>query len=306
MTLHVVPVGTSLLQKLNDGVVNGRVKHALLAQALAGELSAATNEHGVLDLAAALTSDQELSAEILDLLRDAQASGCAEWSGLAKSGVEGVGDDAMVFVASDTNDGLRAAMLVAARYAHRDGVAVRYVHDPATGLPSVLRQRQILVVRVPRLNLAPDAVNRPNENTWGSLGKLGAVLAHTASQRNLDVVFHLSGGYKALLPHLLVVAEGVQSVLVERRRDPTVRVRASCLYERGEEPVPLPIRWLTGRPLRLTHRMAYAAGANGELDTDEFDDLTGSYLDGDDSRPRKLTPAGLIITRTLWTLGDPR
>jgi hypothetical protein len=82
--------------------------------------------------------DRLLDRPVREALAVASADLCAEWASVRtvtdrRSTPDT--DAAYVLIATDTDDGLRAATLVAARYA--PGVPIRYVDDPHTG-PAVI------------------------------------------------------------------------------------------------------------------------------------------------------------------------
>jgi hypothetical protein len=304
--INVVPVGASLLAKFGKTqAVPSVVKNALLPDHFPEatnpykrvdiELRSRADEHGVLNLEVLERSDSALGK-----LAGLGADFCAEWNSLRT--VEE--DEVLLFVASDTNDGLRAAVLVAAKY----GRPIQYIDSPLA--PSAFRSAfepgQIFVVRIPQLDLDPANGKKPDDNTWLGLGEVGGAIARNVNRsgEHWDAVFHLSGGYKALLPYFLVVAEGVQTVVRSDSHNPQVRVRAYVLHESSEAPVRLPIRWLQGNPLALARDLVTYAGAGVEIDAAKLADLRGIYLEDQDvSGRRKLTEAGMIMVRTLCALG---
>ncbi|MGQ0841589.1 hypothetical protein [Actinokineospora sp.] len=316
--IHVVPVGASLTKAIDKCVkVPLDVKQAMLpahfseanpAKRVQVELLSRSDEHGLLDLGALLHRDSTKSQEVLDGLATLCATCCAEWNSLSTMGE--INDDVLLFVASDTDVGLRAAVLAAAKYAQ--GRPIRYVADPLTGLPTTLKSGQIVVARIPGLDLNPNRDQnpapgkKPDDDTWLSLGDVGAAIARTASRSDVDweVMFHLSGGYKALLPYLLVVAEGVQTVVRKSFGDPRVRVRAQVLHEEGEQPVRLPLRWLSGDSLLgKAESLVIYAEQGVHVDESKLNDFRGWYLEDDTTNGRRrLTEAGMIMVRTLWAL----
>ena len=148
---------------------------------------------------------------------------------------------------------------------------------------------EIHLARIPSLDMAlpvalpdPAATEAPEVVRGLSLGEIGRLIAHTARQvavGDWTVVFHLTGGYKAMLPYFLVVAEAVQTVLVEKAgRDPQT-VRAYCLHEESQRPVELPIRWLSLGNFAAAQRMSELACTGVDVCGGQLNDLVGLYLD---------------------------
>ncbi len=137
--LHLIPVGRSLLDQIDRGVLPA-LQPALAVDELpdsadtVGEaLQRATGQHHELDMHHLGLTDMPRAASVAD------SSMAAEWTSVSaladESRYGAVDGHAYVFIASDSDDGLRAATLVAARYQH---ITIRYLHEPLTvGCPPV-------------------------------------------------------------------------------------------------------------------------------------------------------------------------
>lgn len=216
-TIHVVPVGLSLL---TEGKLVSTQAGLLGESPSAGgvqQLLQNASDDTVLDLDALLTRAQQTAAVTVG------SDACAEWSALGAVAARPGADPraAHVLVASDTDDGLRAAVFVAARF----GRSVRYLDDPAAVRGDGLEPGEVVVCRIPDLDLGE---RRPTDRTWTGLAGVGRLVADTAAQAGVqpwDVVLHLSGGYKALIPYLMQWGEAVHS----RLRDVPAGLQRSTL-----------------------------------------------------------------------------
>lgn len=217
---------------------------------------------------------------------------CAEWTSIhveADSPPPGDQHDghAYVLVATDTEPGLRAAALVAAGLPGTP--PVQYVDDP--GLDD-FRGTQITpghayLCRVPGLDFTrPEDIDK-DALTWRALGSIGHTVAESAanpSPHRWRVVVHLSGGFKALIPYLLVVAEGINSVFGQPDRvSPTAvpSLSAVILHEKSQDKrVAIPVRalksYLYSQLLRLTKN---ADPATGTVTGESENALDGLCLD---------------------------
>ncbi|MFE3495626.1 hypothetical protein ACFXOS_21565 [Streptomyces sp. NPDC059175] len=139
-------------------------------------------------------------------------------------------DDVAVLLATDTAEGLTAALWNAIALAGGQLSRVLYLPDPAQ-IPHTPRGR-VLLVRVPDLDARDE---QGFARAMRGLGVLGRTLAtRIASPRDEPCRFHLSGGYKATVPYLIGLAEGMRSlpgagpveahVLHESTQGDTIRV----------------------------------------------------------------------------------
>jgi len=129
--LHLIPVGLSLLEQIKRGVPT--LRSALAVDELPDSvykireaLALATGPDYVLDLNRLGLTGVHRATSALD------SSMAAEWTSIAAVAAEirhGAGDgEAYVFIATDSDDGLRAAILVAASYQR----TIHYLHEPLT------------------------------------------------------------------------------------------------------------------------------------------------------------------------------
>jgi hypothetical protein len=120
-----------------------------------------------------------------------------------------------------------------------------------------------------------------------------------------QVIVHLSGGYKAMIPYLMMMAESVHSVLRDVRpgelRPPPVRVVA--VHESSFKPgttggpiiIDIPVRAIEGKLLRAVEELAKVARPDSDIIGDDVSDyLLGLFVDAD-----RLTEAGLIMVNVL-------
>jgi hypothetical protein len=197
-----------------------------------------------------------------------------------------------MYLASDTDEGLRAAILLALHEASNRSDRVRYVHDVSgEAVPVPEHIGDVAVVRVPGLDFSQSSDGA--ERTWRALGDLGYAVAAVAQNDNWSVVLHLSGGFKAAIPYLLVMAEGIRTRLrAAQLPEPAPQVTAVCIHEssidRDRRPylVDLPVRYL-GWPLHKALR---------DPDALNRTELLGQFTSG---TPVGFTWAGHILTRLL-------
>lgn len=306
LVLHIIPVGRSLLDQIAQKALPA-LRSALVADELPG-LAVTVSEA----LRQATGRNQELDLDCLGLNevpRAASAAGhtmAAEWTSMAAVAAErryGVVDgEACVFIATDTDDGLRAATLLAMRYQP----TIRYLHEPLSAGRPVLEPDDVYVCRIPDLDLG---IRTPTSLTWRSLGAVGRLAADTASQigrGDWEVVLHLSGGHQAMIPYLMVWAEGVHSRLRDLPFNAPHRamIRAVAIHDSSLERrlivVDIPVRAIEGNLLSDVRKLAALAWPDSDLvNAGIADDLLGSLIEKVDERTRRLTDAGLIMVNVL-------
>ncbi|MGH3912146.1 MAG: hypothetical protein ACRDTC_01850 [Pseudonocardiaceae bacterium] len=306
LVLHVIPVGRSLLDQIARGTLP-ELRSALVADELPG-LAVTVSEA----LRQATGRNQELDLDCLgltDVPRTVSALGpamAAEWTSMAAVAAErryGVVDgETCVFIATDTEDGLRAATLLAARYQP----AIRYLHEPLSAGRPVLEPGDVYVCRVPDLDLG---IRKPTSATWRSLGAVGRLVADTAGQigrGDWEVVLHLSGGHQAMIPYLMVMAEGVHSRLRDLPLNAPHRatIRAVAIHDSSLERrlivIDIPVRAIEGNLLSDVRKLTALAWPDSDLvNAGIADDLLGSLIEKADERTRRLTEAGLIMVNVL-------
>lgn len=314
--MHVLPVGRSLLGRVDtdpglvalrsvlrpgsfDVAGNPRQKVAVELARLAG---AGTPGTGLLDLHDVFPDEAQRAAVRCD-----NPKLCAEWTSVAVARLRAAEvDSAAVLIASDTDDGLRSAIMVAGQYTER----VTYVPEPLDARDMRIEPGEVYVFRIPRMNLGTDKPDeQPDDRTWLSLGTVGHVIARTARQATVtpwSVLLHLTGGYKAMMPYLLVMAEGIQSVFQDAHNTPDGRaptLRAVSVHEHEQQTpvarlrqVELPIRWVEGHPLKDLHDIADHTANNLSIFNGRWPAYRGQWITEGGGR---LSEAGMILTRVL-------
>jgi hypothetical protein len=144
--------------------------------------------------------------------------------------------DTAVLIASDTPDGLVAALWNAVALTGGDLDRVRYL-DGVTA-PSTDLAGRAVIARVPGMDAG---TKKGFAEAMRGLGTLGRHLLATVARQPLN--FYLSGGYKAAIPYLIGLAEAMRGV------PDAGPVRAYVLHETahvtGDTPIELPLRALT-------------------------------------------------------------
>jgi len=116
------------------------------------------------------------------------------------------------------------------------------------------------------------------------------------------VVVDLSGGYKAMIPYVMIMAEGIHSrLLVEQQ------IRAVAIHdpETGTNPtrkrivIDIPIRRIKGNLLRAAYKLKEMTLPDTDIvGPDAPIDLSGLFIKEQKS-DYKLTDAGLIMVHVL-------
>jgi hypothetical protein len=154
--------------------------------------------------------------------------------------------DIALLVCSDTPDGLLAGAWNAAALAGGDLSRVRYL--PSPGIRPGPFRGNVVVARVPGMDAANEEGFR---RAMGGLGTLARGLLRSGELTDREPFhFYLSGGFKAAIPYLIGLAEGVRSL------DAARPVKAFVLHETSEEGAP---------PIRLPLRHLIAALVQDEL-----------------------------------------
>jgi hypothetical protein len=295
--VHVVPVGISLLGRITAGALPAlepvlRPTPAQIvgnpAGAVRERLRSATRADTVLPL------DRLLDDVQVGQLRhpDSRALS-AEWSTIHAARANQPGADAIILLATDTDEGLRSALFVAARYP----TEIHYLDDPLRwDLPPQVIPGNVYLCRVPGLDLARSNLATP---VWRALGRLGRLVADDARHADRQVMFHLSGGYKAVLPYLMVMAETLRSILCDKELCTSAStVRAAALHESSADLVDVPIRWWPAAHWALIKELARWLTDLAESEAvgvpTRFDELVGLLLDRD-GRRRTVNRYGWIM-----------
>jgi len=137
-----------------------------------------------------------------------------------------------VLITSDTAQGLVSALWNALVLTGGDAKRVNYLPE----LPGSLQGMRgtAVIARVPQL----DARNADDfRAAMGYLGELGRKLLRDVHQECENIRFYLSGGFKATIPYLIGLAEGMRSCAPGE-------VTACVLHEATEATIELPLRRL--------------------------------------------------------------
>lgn len=302
--VHVIPVGTSVLANLGKPDVPVPAGSLVPEQTPDGAptprelIRKATGPDAALDLADLLGAAQ------LGQLGRAKDRYSAEWTSTGAAVLTPrptPGDEAFVVLASDTAEGLTAAIVVAARYAATT-TRVGYVDDPVAAM-SLIQAGEVTVCRLPGLDLAKGA---PEDQTWQALGAIGRQIRKTCECGDeWRIVLHLNGGYKALVPHLLVLATAINTDIAEDGRSGNIgEVRAFVLHEDSRyarsKIVWIPVGTLPESQLGQLRRLAATLrGGNYQLTDDWDSELRGQFIDGRGDERRALTASGWITVGVL-------
>ncbi|QSB16754.1 hypothetical protein JQS43_11005 [Natronosporangium hydrolyticum] len=148
-------------------------------------------------------------------------------------------DELVVLLATDTVPGLVSGVWTAVGVAGGAYHRVRYVAEPdqITPIPGVA------LVRVPHLDASNDA---GFARAMTNLGALGRALLPTVNELPRTFRFHLSGGFKAAIPYLIGLAEGLRSFPPSE----VARVEAFMLHDTSDVVIPLPLRKLNPDAVR--------------------------------------------------------
>jgi hypothetical protein len=197
-----------------------------------------------------------------------------------------------VLVCSDTPDGLLAGVWNAIGLTGGDLSRVRYLADPGGPLGPV--RGNALVVRVSGM----DAGSASGfQQAMGGLGTLGRdLLGAGGLSPEEEFRFYLSGGFKAAIPYLIGLAEGLASL------PEAGPVRAFVLHETSQQspPIELPLRKMAPRRVReelaaLTGQPSKAAPPTDFLDGYAYEQTSDGW---------QLTPFGVGL-KALFGMPSP-
>lgn len=262
MTVHVISVGDSVLDHLEDA--RCYVKDEGLADKIEDNepwllLKRADAHHSGEEASRWLASafappdDPAHSAQAAIMLKDqAEAVSPELWSASLSAELSTFAQvpevryplsrkDTAILICSDTVRGQLAGLWNAAVLAGGDLARVRYSSAPGE-VPSDLRGHARFV-RVPGLEAGTDAGFREAMRGLGALGR--TLLDSGGIGADEPFRFHLSGGFKASVPYLIGLAEGLRSLDFERD------IEAYVLHEfTMSSAIRLPLRRLRPGPVR--------------------------------------------------------
>lgn len=303
-TLHVLTTGSSLLDKIEHwaqdshssmvgALVPGAVPPDTVHEMLSTERTAADNTLNVQGL---------LQPVQRSLLAAASPEDAAEWTSVhavrSDGGFATPDAESYLFLASDTDKGLRAATFLAVGH---DPRSVHYVPEPLDHGGQWILPEQAWICRIPRLDLGTTG---PTGHTWRSLGAAGRLVANTVEQdpRNWTVMVHFSGGYKAIVPYVMILAEAIRS----RLRTLDMPVRAVALHESSVRlgnalAVEVPVRHLSSNLWAdvETLRAAMRPDSDEVPASTASDRLVGLMVEPGNAHRTRVTAPGLISTHVL-------
>lgn len=249
MTVHLISVGKSILASFDDpqiSKVDSDLSHLLAkAELRAFPVARTCNTEAVHDglFRCFTTREPEILAKLAAVCTDVEPKRwprriSAELSSLPADGAD---ENGIVLIASDTADGLRSALWNAVALARCDLGRITYSPDSAQLAEDIAGR--ILILRVPGMNVGNEKGFRKAMRELGALGRYLTKEAGLDDETAFD--FHLSGGFKATIPYLIGLAEGIRSLPGDHI------VKASVLHEDNmTSSINLPlhrIRWETMR-----------------------------------------------------------
>jgi hypothetical protein len=259
VTVHVISVGVSLRDSLAEprkpnrelagrpelaAKIQDRKPHRLLAEqgisdgsAASAWLSRALAEAGSQERDdAAAAGLAELSAGVRpDLWPDSVSAELGTFARVRGAGRPLGRKDTAILVSSDTADGLVAGLWNSIALTGGNLGRVRYLAAPDQ--PQEDPRGHAVLVRVPGLDAGDEQGFRQAMRGLGLLGH--NLLGVNGIGPDEAFRFYLSGGFKAAIPYLIGLAEGLRSLSPERD------VAAYVLHEAtNSAAIRLPLRWL--------------------------------------------------------------
>jgi hypothetical protein len=281
VTVHVLSVGVSLQGSLCDPRQYIGDNSALVAaieqakpQHLLADVGADSDGHAASDwLTRALAiSDSDPAEQLAEMSRKIRPhlwprNFSAELDTFArdpKATLPVPATDIVLLISSDTPDGLLAGVWNAVALADGDLGRVRFLAEPEQQLGHL--QGCCVVIRVPGLDAGSESGFR---QAMRGLGLLGRNLLDTGGLKDREPFrFYLSGGFKAAIPYLIGLAEGLASI------PDAGTVEACVLHETAKEPstIRLPLRRIA--PERVWRELS------GLSETPVRTEPVSDYLDG--------------------------
>lgn len=232
MKIHLISVGVSLFDNL--ATRSDYRRHVKAASEVLGRDVEAVRE----SLRVALTmSDDPIHQKITDLVALLQP---ASWSSGLSAELQSFDghlhdDELAVLVCSDTADGLTAGLWNALGLVGGDINRIKYIDDAHTWFKRT--SGQVNIARIPGMHIGSDSGFREAMRAMGSLGRT-LVCKKPGDSTHFHVHCHLSGGYKAAIPCLIGLAEGLNGLN-------HVTVRATVRHETNPtEEITIPLRRL--------------------------------------------------------------
>ncbi|MGW0084531.1 hypothetical protein [Streptomyces sp. NPDC003393] len=313
MTVHVVSVGSNLIDAMAapSGVTGLDVDQADAIRderpaAVLSDIVGSDSAQASQELAACLTAGTDQHRHLLELV-DAVAPGrwssgiSAELDTLSRApgGIALQSDtDVAVLLATPTVHGLTAALWNALALTDGKPERIDYLPAPEQQPPAAVRGH-VLVVRVPGLEPREQNDFHKAMKALGTLGR--ALVTKVAESDDEDFHFHLSGGYKAAIPYLIGLAEGIRSL--PRGRNAVVQAFMLHRDTQGEA-IRLPLRRMNLKMLRATLEPFRATGRKRTAPDDEA--LDGYAYDlAADGTQYELTPFGAGLLALIGHSEEP-
>ncbi|GGM66686.1 hypothetical protein GCM10011608_60010 [Micromonospora sonchi] len=303
MTVHLISVGRSLLDafaKRRDlfGGLHPTISRYKPQELLSevGTSTAAMSDR----LAIWFGSGGRLPTKEADLIRAVEADRwpvrvCAEMETFHRvTGRRSVTDDEMVvLLATDTIAGLRSGLWTAVGLAGGATEKIRYVDDPEWFKPAP----GVTLVRVPYLDASSES---GFAKAMAGLGTMGRALLPSEAGPSESFHFHLSGGFKAAIPYLIGLAEGLRSFPPSQ----VSAVQAYVLHDTSEQVIRLPLRRLNR--CAVQKELAGFAPDGSLRGLPNPRSMDGYAYDADDSTRRaQLTPFGVGLRTLMGIPAEP-
>jgi hypothetical protein len=324
--IHLISVGKSILDFLSDphGTpgVEDTLADRILAAGAASAVTGVTPQQTADQIAAGLSGADPVMAERMTGLVRSVTPGrwpgrvSAELGTLASAGQHRAAlppGDIAVLLTSDTSAGLAAALWNALALTgpaspgfSRAGLSrVHYLADLSSvrGTADLapifgpLRSAEAgggvaVICRVPGLNAADSSGFRA---AMGYLGWLGRGLLTHVQRPAEEFRFYLSGGFKATIPYLIALAEGVRGLT-------DAEVSAWVLHETTDTAIRLPLRKLAGDVVRS--QLGYFDGLISDREPKGLQLDGYAYERSDDGRCWELTAFGVGLRNLFGSSGE--
>ena len=254
MTVHIVPVGLSLADYLQSPQVRTDlgVERQVHQRWKEPGLGLSQNVHPNELLSRAFGSDSHKVSDddfdkFMALIDEAHIQGwpgnlgmSAEIDAIRARDVELADDDRVILLASDTPEGLANAAWNALVLAEGDQKRVWYRDSLKHARPESGARQQIVIMRVPYLDVTSHEEFPKALQSLTELAKL--IQGHGIPDdeklvrcQGEELAFHITGGYRATVPYLIAIAEWLRSL-----RSGTVSAR--LLPGKADRTFPMPLR----------------------------------------------------------------
>ncbi|GAA0405405.1 hypothetical protein [Micromonospora gifhornensis] len=303
MTVHLISVGRSLLDAFTKPRDRFGDLHPIISrykpQSILSDVG--TDKAAVSDrLAIWFGTGGHLPTKEADLINAVEAHRwpvqvCAEMETFHRvnGGPHVAADDSVVLLATDTIAGLCSGLWTAVGLVGGAAERIRYVDDPAWFTPAP----GVTIVRVPYLDASRES---DFAKAMAGLGTLGRALLPGEFGPPEEFHFHLSGGFKAAIPYLIGLAEGLRSFPPAQ----VSAVKAHVLHDTSEKVLRLPLRRLNRDAVQKELAGFAPDGSRRGLPNPRS--MDGYAYDADDSTRRaQLTPFGVGLRTLMGIPAEP-